>query len=52
VGDNAPALQAAIEISIRGNEMRGAVFPFENALYDEITGSIVPQRIFTKLTVK
>jgi hypothetical protein len=40
------------EISILGNEMRGAVFPFENALYDEITGSIVPHRIFTKLTVK
>lgn len=40
------------EIHILGNEMRGAVFPFENALFDEITGSVVPQRIFTKLTVK
>jgi hypothetical protein len=40
------------EIKILGNEMRGAVFPFENALYDEITGQIVSQRMFTKLTVK
>lgn len=40
------------EISILGNEMRGAVFPFENAIFDEITGNIVPQRIFTKLKIK
>jgi hypothetical protein len=40
------------EISIRGNEMRVTLFPFDNELYDEITGSIVPQRIFTKLTAK
>ena len=40
------------EIYILGNEMRGGVFPFENALYDEITGNVVPQRIFTKLIVK
>lgn len=40
------------EISILGCEVRGAIFPFENALYDEITGSVVPHRIFTKLTVK
>jgi hypothetical protein len=39
-------------ISILGNEMRGGVFPFENTLYDEITGQGVPQRLFTKLTVK
>ena len=35
-----------------GMEMRGGVFPFENVLYDEITGNVVPQGIFTKLTVK
>ena len=40
------------EISILGSEVRGALFPFENAMYDEITGTVVPQRIFTKLTVK
>jgi hypothetical protein len=40
------------EICILGNEMRGSVFPFENALFDEISGSTVPYRIFTKLTVK
>ncbi len=40
------------EISIQGCEIRGGVFPFENALYDEIDGYLVPQRIFTKLTVK
>jgi hypothetical protein len=40
------------QIYIFGNEMRGSVFPFENAIYDEITGDVVPYRIFTKLTVK
>ncbi|MBW8035356.1 MAG: hypothetical protein FVQ79_06945 [Planctomycetes bacterium] len=39
------------EISICGNEMRGGVFPFENAVYDEITGNTVPYRIFAKLTM-
>jgi len=40
------------EISILGNEVRGGVFPFENTLYDENTGIVVPQRIFTKLNIK
>ncbi len=40
------------EINIQGIEMRGGVFPFDNALYDEITGNVVPQRIFTKLIIK
>jgi len=40
------------EINIRGIEMRGGVFPFDNALFDEITGKTVPQRIFTRLVVK
>jgi hypothetical protein len=40
------------EIYILGNEMRGSVFPFENSLYDEITGTTVPYRIFTKMTIK
>lgn len=40
------------EISILGNEIRGAVFPFDNALFDENTGIVVPQRIFTKLNIK
>ena len=39
-------------LTIEGIEMRGAVFPFDNCLFDEITGDIVPQRIFTKLEVK
>jgi hypothetical protein len=39
-------------VSILGNEMRGAVFPYDNALYDEVTGDLVAQRIFTKLTVR
>ncbi len=38
-------------IDIRGIEMRGGVFPFENALFDEITGKKVPQRLFTRLIV-
>jgi hypothetical protein len=40
------------EIYILGNEIRGAVFPFENAIFDEITGDVVPYRIFSKLTIK
>lgn len=40
------------EINIQGIEMRGGVFPFDNALFDEITGNVVPQRIFTRLIVK
>ncbi len=40
------------EINILGSEIRGALFPFENAVFDEITGTAVPQHIFTKLTVK
>lgn len=40
------------EINMLGSEIRGAIFPFENVLYDEITGNVVPQRTFTKLTVK
>ena len=39
-------------IIFKGMEMRGGVFPFENALLDDITGAIVPQRIFTKLVIK
>ncbi len=38
-------------ISIRGIEMRGGVFPFENALYDEGTGGFVSPRIFTSLLI-
>jgi len=40
------------EINIQGIELRGGVFPFDNALFDEITGKVVPQGIFTKLVVK
>lgn len=40
------------QITIQGMEMRGGVFPFENALYDEITGDVVTQGVFTKLVVK
>jgi hypothetical protein len=40
------------DINIQGIEMRGGVFPFDNAVYDEITGNTVPHRIFTKLVVK
>jgi hypothetical protein len=39
-------------LSIQGIEMRGGVFPFDNALYDEITGDVVPQRVFAKLVIK
>lgn len=38
-------------IAIQGIEMRGGVFPFENALCDEITGGIIPQRIFSRLVI-
>ncbi|MFV0590372.1 MAG: glycosyl hydrolase family 28-related protein [Draconibacterium sp.] len=38
-------------IIIRGNNMRGAVFPWDNALFDEVTGALVPNWRFTKLTV-
>lgn len=40
------------EISMLGNEVRGGVFPFENTLYDENTGTVVSQRLFTKLNFK
>ena len=39
-------------ITIRGNNMRGAVFPWENAVFDEITGMVIPYRFFTKLVIK
>ncbi|WP_338359522.1 glycosyl hydrolase family 28-related protein [Yeosuana marina] len=39
-------------LTFKGMEMRGGVFPFENALLDEINGTVVPQRIFTKLEIK
>ena len=39
-------------ISIRGCEIRGAVFPYDNVLFDEGTGTVVPRRIFTWLEVK
>jgi hypothetical protein len=38
-------------LTIQGIDMRGGVFPFENTLFDEITGAVVPQGIFTKLVV-
>lgn len=41
-----------LNISDLGAKMRGGVFPFENTLYDEITGNAVPQKIFTSLIVK
>jgi hypothetical protein len=50
--NNAIQIRNSHDISILGAEMRGGVFPFENVLYDEITGNVVPQGIFTKLHVK
>jgi hypothetical protein len=40
------------DLTIRGIDMRGGVFPFENTLFDEITGAVVRQGIFTKLVIK
>ena len=40
------------DLTIEGIELRGGVFPFDNAVFDETTGTVVPQRIFTKLVVK
>jgi hypothetical protein len=39
-------------LSIQGIEIRGAMFPFENALFDELTGVSIPYPYFTKLVVK
>jgi hypothetical protein len=39
-------------ITILGNEMRGAVFPYENAVFDEITGLTIPYNFFTKLIIE
>ncbi len=39
-------------ITIRGNLMGGAVFPWDNAVFDEITGMVVPHNLFTKLVIK
>ncbi|MFV0269221.1 MAG: glycosyl hydrolase family 28-related protein [Draconibacterium sp.] len=40
------------DITIRGNNMRGAVFPWDNAVFDEISGMLVSHRFFTKLSIK
>lgn len=40
------------DIIILGNEMRGAVFPYENAIFDEISGMLIPYNFFTKLVIK
>ncbi len=40
------------DIIIKGNEMRGGVFPFDNAVLDEIIGMFVFYQIFTRLTIK
>lgn len=40
------------DIFIKCNEMRGGVFPFDNAVFDEITGTVVPYRIFSSLTLQ
>jgi hypothetical protein len=40
------------DLTIQGIDMRGGVFPFENTLFDEITGAVVPQGLFTKLVIK
>ncbi|MBV5315984.1 MAG: hypothetical protein JZU47_21980 [Prolixibacteraceae bacterium] len=40
------------EIYLLCNDIRGAVFPFENTVFDEITGNRVPYRTFSKLTIK
>jgi hypothetical protein len=39
-------------IIIQGSEIRGAVFPFDNALFDERTGLVIHDRFFTKLVIK
>jgi hypothetical protein len=45
-------LRNSEKITIRGNNMRGAVFPWDNAVFDEITGMVVPHLFFTKLVIK
>lgn len=44
-------LRNSRNITIRGNNMRGAAFPWDNAVFDEVTGAIIPQRFFTKLVI-
>lgn len=45
-------LRNSENITIRGNNMRGAVFPWDNAVFDKITGMVVPHLFFTKLVIK
>ncbi len=39
------------DIRICGNEMRGGVFPFEHAVFDEVTGQAVSYRVFAQLNI-
>jgi polygalacturonase len=40
------------DITIQGSVLGGAVFPWDNAVFDEITGMVIPQLYFTKLVIK
>jgi len=40
------------DIAISGCRINGHVFPFENAVFYEITGMTIPYKFFTKLLIK
>ena len=45
-------LRNSKDITIQGNMMGGTVFPFDNCVFDEITGMIIPTLTFAKLVIK
>ena len=45
-------LRNSKDITIRGNAMSGAVFPWDNSVFDEITGMVIPSLMFAKLSIK
>jgi polygalacturonase len=40
------------DITIRGNNMSGFVFPWDNAVFDEITGRTIQHKLFSKMVIK